>query len=290
MKVWLDGKIIEENEAKVPLLTHSLHYGSAVFEGIRFYNTDRGPAVFRLEDHIDRLFFSASVMNLKITFTRDQLIKAVLEVIKVNNFTDGYIRPIGYFGNKMGLDPKGAPAHVAIAAWPWGKYLGDEVKVKISKVMRIHPKSLNACAKVSGHYANSILATQEVRKAGYDEALLLDYKGNIAEGPGENIFFIKGKKIYTPQKGNILLGITRNSIITIAKDFGLQIIEKDIKPKEISSFDGAFFTGTAAEVSIISSIDKRKFKKSEIAEMIRSKYQEIIHGKNGKYKKWLTYV
>lgn len=290
MKIWLDKKNIEENESEIPLLTHSLHYGSAVFEGIRFYNTEKGPAIFRLEDHIDRLFYSASVIDLKIYEKKSEIIKAVKEVIKSNKFTDGYIRPIGYFGKKMGLDPKTTETHIAIAAWPWGKYLSDKVKVKISKIIRLHPKSVNVNAKISGYYVNSILATQEARKQGFDEALLLDHKGFIAEGPGENIFFIKNNILYTPKKGNILPGITRNSVITIAKNLRIKVIEKNIKPQEIKFFDEAFFTGTAAEIAIIDSIDKKKFKKSKIGKLICDKYQNIVHGKNSAYKNWLTYV
>ncbi|MBA4318953.1 MAG: branched chain amino acid aminotransferase [Flavobacterium sp.] len=290
MKVWLDKKIIEEKEAKLPLLTHSLHYGSAVFEGIRFYNTDRGPAIFRLKDHINRLFYSASVIDLKFIVKKSEIMKAVSEVARINKLTDGYIRPIGYFGSKMGLDPKTATTHIAITAWPWGKYLNDKVKVKVSKIMRIHPKSLNVNAKISGHYTNSILATQEARKQGYDEALLLDYKGFISEGPGENIFFVKNSALYTPKEGNILSGITRKSVITIAKNLDINVIQKNIKPQEIKFFDEAFFTGTAAEITLISSINKKKFKEYKIGELIRDEYQNIVHGKNNKYKNWLTYV
>jgi branched-chain amino acid aminotransferase len=290
MKIWLDGKVTKEKQAEVPLLTHSLHYGSAVFEGIRFYDTDRGPAIFRLKDHIDRLFYSASVIDLKFSYKKTKIIKAVSQIIRENKFVDGYIRPIGYFGTKMGLDPKSAPTHIAIAAWPWGKYLNDEVKVKVARTMRIHPKSLNVGAKISGHYTNSILATQEVRKLGFDEALLLDYRGFVAEGPGENVFFVKGNVLFTPKKSNILLGITRNSVITIAKNLGLRVVEKDIKPQEIKTFDEAFFTGTAAEITLISSIDKKKFKKFVIGKLIREEYQNIVHGKNKKYKNWLTYA
>jgi branched-chain amino acid aminotransferase len=290
MKVWLDGKIIEEKEAEVALLTHSLHYGSAVFEGIRFYQTEKGPAVFRLGDHIDRLLYSASTIGLDLPQNKDAIIKGVISVIKQNNFTDGYIRPIGYFGTKMGLDPKIAPKHVAVAAWPWGKYLSDKVKVKISKFMRLHPKTSDVRAKISGHYVNSILATREAKDAGYDEALLLDHRGFIAEGPGENIFFVKGKIIYTPQKGNILTGITRDSIIKIAKANKFKVIEKNIKPTEIKSFAEAFFTGTAAEVTLISAINNKKFKKFEIGNLISQQYQDIVHGRNPSFKDWLTYV
>lgn len=290
MKIWLNKKNIKENEAEIPLLTHSLHYGSAIFEGIRFYNTEKGPAIFRLEDHIDRLFYSASVIDLKIYEKKFEIIKAVKEVIKSNKLTDGYIRPIGYFGKKMGLDPKTTKTHIAIAAWAWGKYLNDEVKVKISKIIRLHPKSVDVNAKISGYYVNSILATQEVNKQGYDEALLLDYKGFIAEGPGENIFFVKNNVLYTPKKGNILPGITRDSVITIAKNLCIKVIEKNIKPREIKSFDEAFFTGTAAEITLIGSINKKKFKEFKIGKLIHNEYQNIVHGKNSTYKNWLTYV
>lgn len=290
MKVWLDGKIMDEKEADTPLLTHSLHYGSAVFEGIRFYQTDKGPAVFRLGDHIDRLLYSASVIGLEMPQNKEEIIQGVTEVIKQNHFADGYIRPIGYFGIKMGLDPKTAPKHVAVAAWPWGKYLSDKVKVKISKIMRLHPKTSDVRAKISGHYVNSILATREAKDIGYDEALLLDYKGFVAEGPGENIFFVKGKNIYTPKKSNILTGITRDSIIKIAKVNKLRVVEKNIKPTEIKGFDEAFFTGTAAEVTLIASINNKKFKKFEISSLISQQYQDIVHGKNHSFKNWLTYV
>ncbi len=215
----MDGSLIPWKDAKIHILTHSLHYGSAVFEGIRFYKTEKGPAVFRLKDHISRLFKSAKTMYIKIPYKEEEICKAVLNLIKENSLDSGYIRPIVYYGyGKMGLGVKEAKVNVSIAVWPWGSYLGeDPIKIKISNFMRIHPKSSVTHAKISGHYVNSILAGEEARTEGFNEALLLDYKGNIAEGPGENLFIVKDNELQTPLKENILPGITRDSIIKILK-------------------------------------------------------------------------
>jgi len=290
--IWLNGNFVPFAKAKIHLLNHSLHYGSAVFEGIRCYDTPKGPAVFRLKEHVDRLFHSAEVMGMKIPYSQKAVAKTVKDLIKKNKLKECYIRPIVFYGEKMGLSPIGAPLHFAIAAWPWGKYLGhDSVSVHISKYVRIHPKSSEMTAKISGHYANSIIASLEANKAAADEALLLDYAGNIAEGPGENIFFAKGKNIFTPEKGTILPGITRDSVIKIAKDLGHKIIEKKIKASEIKNFDEAFFVGTAAEISTIGRIDKYVFKKkAETASVIQEIYANAIRGKISRYDKWLTYV
>lgn len=299
-KIWVDGKLVERDDANVHILTHSLHYGSAVFEGIRIYKGALGSAVFRLDDHISRFFYSAKIMGMQLVYSEEEIKAAILELLKINNLEEGYIRPIAFYGEKMGLaviDPSNklgasAPVHVAIAAWPWGKYLEkDLVSAMISKIMRIHPKSSVMGAKISGHYSNSILATTEAKKAGYDEAILLDYKGNIAEGPGENIFFVKGKTIYTPKKEAILPGITRDSVMQIAKDLKYKVIEKDIKPLEIKKFDEAFFTGTAAEISPIGKIEKMKFKKAPvIGKQIQEIYYKAVRGEIKKYEKWLSVV
>lgn len=292
--VWLNGKFIPFKKAQVPLLTHSLHYGSAVFEGIRCYDTRKGPAIFRLKDHIDRLFHSAAVLGMKITFTKKEIIKAIKETVKKNNLKECYIRPIVYYGEKMGLFPLGAPLHFAIAAWPWGKYLNKEsVAVKVSSFIRLHPHSSIMTAKISGHYFNSILASLEAKKAGFDEALLLDSSGNIAEGPGENIFFIRNKSVITPQKRTILPGITRDSIITIAKDLGYRITEKNIKPTELKNFSEVFFTGTAVEINAIGRINNIEFNSGEegkITKKIKNIYLKIVHGEIKKYEKWLDYI
>ncbi len=292
--IWLNEKFIPWEKATLHLLTHSLHYGSAVFEGIRFYETEKGPAVFRLVEHLNRLFLSAKTMEMKIPYSRNQLSKAILELIKKNNLKSGYLRPIIFYGQKMGLDPRGADLNTAIACWEWGRYLEKEiVKVKISKFQRISSMSSEMKAKISGHYFNSILASLEAKKDGFDEALLLDYQGNIAEGPGENIFFVKKKILYTPKHGTILPGITRDSVIKIAKNLGYKIIEKDIKPKEIKNFDEAFFTGTAVEITAIGQIDKLKIsqgKEGEITKKLKEKYHKITEAEEKKYQKWLSYV
>lgn len=292
--IWLDGKLIQFKKATVHLLNHSLHYGSAVFEGVRFYNTKKGSAIFRLDEHIKRLMFSAKVMGMEVPYSPNEIKAATLKLLKNNKLTDGYIRPIIFYGSKMGLDPTGAELHTAIACWSWGKYLTqDVVKIKTSRFRRLGFQNGEMKAKVSGYYFNSIMAGLEAKKAGYDEALLLDLAGNIAEGPGENIFFIKGKTIYTPSNGSILPGITRDSIIQLAKSLGYKIIERTINPKEIKNFDEAFFTGTAVEVVAIGQIDKTKInngKEGEVTKKIKELYHKVITGEVPQYNKWLTFV
>ncbi len=305
--IWLNGEFVPFEDSKIHILNHSLHYGSGVFEGIRCYEAPDGPAVFRLDDHVKRLFKSAAVMRMDSRLRGNDkssendgwgekdIEGATLEIIRRNNLTECYIRPLVFFGEKMGLDPKGTEVNVMIAAWPWGKYLQKEaVKVKISDFTRIHPKSSVMTAKISGHYANSILASTDAKNHGYDEALLLDYKGNIAEGPGENIFFVKGNQLFTPNKGSILPGITRASIIELAqRELGLRVKEKDIKPEEIKEFDEAFFVGTAVEVNAIGQINNIRLtgeKEGPITKQIRELYLGIVHGKEKNYEKWLSFV
>lgn len=293
--IWFNGKLVNWEDAKIHVLVHALHYGSAVFEGIRFYKTEKGPAVFRLREHMARLVKSAKVLDMKLPFSQEQLEKATLETISKNKIDAGYIRPIAFFGyGKMGLNPAGAPVDVVIAIWPWGSYLGEEaVKVKISKYMRIHPKSLVSDAKVSGHYVNSILASLEAKADGFHECILLDYSGEIAEGPGENIFIVNDGKIFTPPLGNILPGITRNSITTIAKDLGMNVAEKRISVDELKSADEAFFTGTAAEVTAIASVDNNKIGNGSIGPItkrVKEIFLDAVHGKNKKFESWLSYV
>ena len=295
-KIWMDGKFVDWKDAKIHVLTHTFHYGGGVFEGIRYYKTADGPAVFRLKDHINRLFHSAQAFHMDLKdITREDIIQATLDTIEVNKIKEGYIRPIIYYGyGKMGLVPVGAKINVSIAVWPWGPYLGeDPVKVKISSFMRIHPKTTDPNAKICGNYANSILASNEAKIAGFDEAVLLDYKGNIAEGPGENIFMVKDDTLITVPLGTILPGITRESIITIAKDEGIEVEEKDIKPKELKKADEVFFTGTAAEVHPIKQVDDTPIGTGSIGPItakLKSIYYDVVHGKVEKYKKWLDYV
>ena len=289
--VWKNGKFEKWAKCQTHVLTHTLHYSAGVFEGIRFYKTDKGPAVFRLKEHVKRLFYSADAMSIQIPYTENEIANAILELIKKNKIECGYIRPIVYSGyGKMGLHPKGAPIDVVLAVWGWGSYLGENaVRVKISPYMRIHPKTTISDAKICGHYSNSILASIDAKNHGYDEAILLDYQGNIAEGPAENFFMVKDEKIYTPRTGSILPGITRDAVITLGKDLGFTVIEKSIKPSDLKGAEEAFFTGTAAEVSPIASVDKIKFsKKNPITKLLKEEFMKITTGKNKKYAKWLT--
>ncbi len=292
--IWMHGKFVKWTDAKIHILTHSLHYGLGVFEGIRFYETEKCPAIFRLKEHIDRLFYGCESAGIKIPFSKDEIIKATIELIKINKILSGYIRPIVYYGyGKMGLNPSGAPVSIAIACWPWQKYLSEApIKVKTSKFIRLHPYSTKTDLKITGHYANSIFASLDIHSQGYDEALLLDFKGNIAEGPGENIFIVKNNILYTPKLGNILKGITRDSIMKIAKDNKIKVIEKNLKLKDAYSADEALFCGTAAEITPIASIDDKPIKNSfgPITQKLKSIFMDIVKGKNNKYEDWLSFV
>jgi len=290
LKIWLNGYLLPQEDANVSLLTHSLHYGSAVFEGIRAYSTKHGPAIFRLEEHIERLFYSAEAMYMDIPYSIEEIMEACREVIRANNLESAYIRPIIYFGDEnMGLNPMANEVNVAIIAWEWGAYLPSDVKVKFSSYRRISDMTSVVDAKISGHYVNSILATLEAKKMGYDEALLLDHQGNIAEGPGENIFFINDDTIYTPYLGKILPGITRDSLIQAVRDLGYRVVERNIIPEEISSFEEAFFTGTAAEVAPISQIGTISFSQGK-AESIQKYFLDIVKGEYEEFYEWLDFV
>lgn len=293
--IWFNGKFVDWKKAKIHILTHTLHYGGGVFEGIRAYQTEKGPAVFRLKDHLKRLFYSASQIKMRIPFSEKEIEKAILDLIKINKIDECYIRPIAIFGyGKMGLNPEGAPVDNAIIIWPWETYLGDEpIKVKISKFIRPHPKSIISEAKITGYYINSILASLEAKNSGFDEALLLDYKGNVAEGPGENIFIVKNKKLFTPKSGSILPGITRDSVIKMAKDLKTRAVEKEIKVSEFKSADEVFFTGTAVEICPICQIDNILIgdgKIGEITKKIKDLYQRIVKGEEEKYLNWLSFI
>jgi len=292
--IWMDGKFVAWKRAKVHVLTHALHYGSGVFEGIRCYETEGGVAIFRLGEHVDRLYYSASRLKIKIPYPKWRFTKAIIETVKKNRLKEGYIRPLCYYGyGNMGLPVEGAPVNCSIAVWPWPKYLKPVVRVKASKFIRIHPKSTYADAKICGHYVNSILASIEAKGSGYDEALLLDYKGNVAEGPGENFFIVKNNQLSTPPLGTILKGITRDSIIRIARDQRIPIQERPLKLRDVLKADEAFFCGTAAEVTGIDSINRKRFGMAAPGPMttkLRDTYIDIVHGRNNKYRRWLSYV
>jgi len=291
----MDGRFIAWAKANIHILTHSLHYGAGVFEGIRFYETPKGPAIFRLKEHVKRLFYSASCVDMKIPFTPAEVEDAILNLVKKNRLKSGYIRPLAYFGyGKMGLNPSGSVVNLAIACWPWGSYLGEKpVKCKISKFIRIHPLSTKADAKICGHYVNSILASLEIHKEGFDEAILLDYKGNIAEGPGENIFLVKNGVLLSPKEGNILPGITRDSIMKIAADNGIKVKMQHIRPGQLLTADEAFYTGTAAEITAISHVDGKRIangKMGPITKILKNQFFQAITGHLKKYEKWLSYA
>ncbi len=292
--IWLNGDIVPYEKSGVSILSHSLHYGSAVFEGIRCYKTEDGPAIFRLKDHIGRLFNSSSVVGMDIPYSREDIISAVIEVVKHNELKECYIRPIIFYGDKMGLLPTDASLHFAIIAWEWDKYFKKEsVSVRVSSFKRIHPDSAVLSAKVSGHYSNSIMASLEARASGYDEALFLDHEGCIAEGPGENIFFIKDDVFHTPREGKIFPGITRDSIIFIINNMGFKVEETDIKPEDIEGYDEAFFVGTATEVNSISKIDGHIFGEGgegPKTEKVRDAYKATVSGRLPAYKHWLDFV
>lgn len=293
--IWMNGEFVRWEEAKIHVLTHTLHYGGGAFEGIRAYASPRGPAIFRLREHLERLVYSSGALRMELPYSVDEMIGAVVDLIRMNGLPDGYIRPIAYYGSGViGLNPTGAPVDIAIACWPWGKYLPFEaVDIKTSKYIRIHPRSTISDAKICGHYVNSILAVQELQGTKYHEALFLDVEGYVAEGPGENIFIVNGEQIATPRLGTILAGITRNTVIEIAKSEGYKVVERNVSLGECYEADEAFFTGTAAEVCPIRSIDDHPIGAGGVGKItakIQRAYQEIVTGKNPKYDRYLTIV
>lgn len=297
--IWYDGKLIPWRNATTHVLTHTLHYGMGVFEGLRAYETEQGPAIFRLPEHTDRLFHSAHIFKMPIPFDPATLMQAQKDVVRENNLKSGYIRPIIFYGPEaMGLSAKNLSVHVAIAAWSWGTYLGPDsllkgIRVKTSSFTR-HHVNINMCrAKSVSTYTNSILAHQEVALDGYQEALLLDVDGYVAEGSGENIFVIKNNKLYTPDLTTCLEGITRASVIELAGEIGLSIIEKRITRDEVYCADEAFFTGTAAEVTPIRELDNRAIgngARGPITERLQTLFFECVSGKSSKHNDWLHYV
>lgn len=298
--IWMDGRLVPWKEAKVHVLTHTLHYGLGVFEGIRCYETDKGPAVFRLKDHILRLENSAKLVGMKLPYSVDELVRAVKQTIRANEIKECYIRPIAFYGyGVMGLNPEGSPVSVAIAVWPWGTYLGEEglekgVRVKISRWLRIDPRILPPQAKLVANYANSIFAKLDALDSGYDEAILLNTQGFVAEGPGENVFIIKdGVLITPPLSAGALEGITRDSIIRIARDKKIRFEERNISRKQLYNADEAFFTGTAAEVTPIREVDDHIIgngRRGKITEELQSTFFGAARGKIARYGSWLDHV
>ncbi len=298
-KIWKDGQLIDWREANLHMLTHSLHYGMAVFEGVRAYKTVDGTAIFRLKEHTQRLFNSAKIFQMAIPFDIDTIMEAQKEVVRANQLESCYLRPLVWIGSeKMGVSARGNTIHVGIAAWPWGAYLGEEglargIRVKTSSFTRHHVNVSMVRAKASGYYINSILANQEVTAEGYDEALLLDTDGYVSEGAGENVFIIKNSKIYTPDLASCLDGITRDSVLTMARDLGIEVIEKRITRDEVYCADEAFFTGTAAEVTPIRELDNRQIgsgSRGPVTEKLQSLFFDVVGGKAAKYQSWLTKV
>ncbi|MEA5098035.1 MAG: branched-chain amino acid transaminase [Burkholderiaceae bacterium] len=296
-KIWKDGNLIEWRNATIHVLTHSLHYGMSVFEGVRAYKTDQGTAIFRLKEHTQRLLNSAKIFQMAVPYDFDTLAEAQKQVVRENNLESCYIRPIIWVGSqKLGVGAKDNQIHVAIAAWPWGAYLGEEgitkgIRVKVSSYSRHHVNVSMVRAKASGYYRNSILANQEATADGYDEAILLDTDGFVSEGSGENVFIVSKGKLFTPDLASCLDGITRDSVITMARDMGIEVIEKRITRDEVYCADEVFFSGTAAEITPIREVDHRQIgsgSRGPITEKLQKMFFEVVAGRVPKYQHWLT--
>ena len=304
-KIWFNGELVEWRSATTHVLTHTLHYGMGVFEGVRAYETPDGPAIFRLQDHTKRLFNSAKIVGMQLPFTEEQINRAHIDVVKANNLASCYFRPMAYYGSgKLGVAPQQDDVQVILAAWAWGAYLGEEgmrkgIRVRVSSFTRHHPNVTMIKAKANGNYMNSIMANTEATRDGYDEAILLDAQGYVAEGSGENIFTVRDGVLYTPALDVALDGITRRTVIEIARviaiasEMGLKVVEKRLTRDELYVADEVFFTGTAAEVTPIREIDGRQIgigERGPITAEIQQRYFDIVQGKNPKYRDWLTYV
>lgn len=297
--IWYNNELLDWREAKTHVLTHTLHYGMGVFEGVRAYETAKGPAIFRLQDHTNRLFNSAHIVRMKLPYDKDTINQAHLDVVKANKLKSCYFRPMAFYGSeKLGVAPAVNDVNVIVAAWSWGAYLGEEgmnkgIRIKTSSYTRHHVNITMCKAKANGNYLNSIMANTEATSDGYDEALLLDAGGYVAEGSGENVFIVRNGKLYTPDATVALEGITRDTVMTIARDMGLEVIEKRITRDEMYCADEAFFTGTAAEVTPIRELDQRQIgqgTRGAITEEIQQRFFNIVNGKDAKYDHWLTYV
>ncbi|WP_273431976.1 branched-chain amino acid transaminase [Chitinibacter tainanensis] len=297
--IWYDGKLVDWRGATTHVLTHTLHYGMGVFEGVRAYETPKGTAIFRLQDHTERLLNSAKIFQMKIPYSAEELNEAQKTVVRENQLKSCYLRPLAFIGSeKLGIAASNNSIHTVVAAWPWGAYLGDDgltkgIRVKTSSFTRHHVNVSMVRAKACGYYINSILAHQEAAADGYDEALVLDTDGYASEGAGENLFIVKKGVIYTPDVASCLDGITRNTVLTLAREEGLQIIEKRITRDEIYTADEAFFTGTAAEVTPIRELDNRAIGagvRGPITELLQKRYFDCVKGLDPKHEDWLTLV
>ncbi len=303
-KIWMDGELVDWRDAKIHVLSHTLHYGCGAFEGVRAYKTPEGTAIFRLAEHTERLFNSAKILRMKIPFTPEELNEAQKQVVRENKLESCYLRPLIWIGSeKLGVSPKGNRIHAMVAAWSWGAYLGEEgmrrgIRVKTSSYTRHHVNITMTQAKSVSNYTNSILANMEALDDGYDEALLLDASGFVSEGAGENIFVVKGGVVYTPDlSAGALNGITRNTILHVCKDLGIELVQKRITRDEVYIADEAFFTGTAAEVTPIRELDRVEIgnrgdggSRGPVTEKIQAAFFDIVNGNNPKYAHWLTKV
>jgi len=297
-KIWLNGEFVDWDKAQIHVLTHALHYGSGVFEGIRAYETPNGTAIFRLTEHIERLAKSSKIYLMPLPYSIEELVEATKELVRINKLKSCYIRPIVFRGyGEMGLNPLNSPVDVAIAAWSWGTYLGDDglkngIKAMISSFRRIDPNSLPPAAKATGQYINSILAKLEAIYSNYEEAILLDSRGFVSEGTGENIFVVKNGVIHTPSTASsILEGITRDTVITLARDLGYEVVERDLVRTDLFLADEMFVTGTAAEITPIREVDKREIgKPGPITLILQKKFFEVVKGEDDGYAHWLEYV
>jgi branched-chain amino acid aminotransferase len=297
--IWYDGKLVDWRSATTHVLTHTLHYGMGVFEGVRAYKTDKGAAIFRLQDHTDRLFNSAHILQMKMPFSKQEISDAMCAAVRENKLESAYIRPMAFYGAEaMGIAAKTLSTHVICAAWSWGAYMGDEaltrgIRVKTSSFSRHHVNITMCKAKANGNYMNSILAHQEAAQDGYDEALLLDVDGFVAEGSGENVFIVRKGKLITPDLTSALEGVTRDTIVQLAGELGIEVIEKRITRDEVYTADEAFFTGTAAEVTPIRELDNRAIgtgTRGPITEKLQALYFDVVKGKSAKHANWLTLV
>jgi branched-chain amino acid aminotransferase len=297
--IWYDGKMVPWRDATTHVLTHTLHYGMGVFEGVRAYQTDRGPAIFRLQDHTRRLFRSARILGMSVPFGEDELNEAQKAAVRENGLKSAYIRPMCFYGSEgMGLRADNLKVHGIVAAWEWGAYLGAEnmergIRIKTSSFNRHHVNITMCKAKANGNYMNSMLALQEALACGYDEALLLDVEGYVSEGSGENFFMVVDGVIYTPELTSALDGITRKTIFTLAAEEGIEVREKRITRDEVYVADEAFFTGTAAEVTPIRELDRRPIgngSRGPITERLQTLYFDVVHARNGRHEEWLTFV
>jgi branched-chain amino acid aminotransferase len=297
-KIWFDGKLVDWDDASVHVLTHTLHYGLGIFEGIRCYRTaGGGSAVFRLREHVERFFQSAHITQMEIPFSREAVTTAILETLRVNGLREGYIRPLAFIGEgAMGLHAVDNPIHVTIVVWPWGAYLGEEglergIRAKVSSFTRHHVNVSMTKAKVCGYYVNSIMAKREAMKDGYDEAIMLDAEGFVAEASGENVFMVRGGVLRTPPPTSVLMGITRDAILRFARDKGIPVEERRFTRDELYTADEAFLTGTAAEVTPIRELDNRRIgegRRGPVTQALQAAFFDVVKGKDPKYRDWLT--